>query len=400
MDSLKLKENFYWIGAQDKDLRVFDIIMETQYGTSYNSFLLKTSEGVVLFETVKEKFCEQYLEKIKTLVDISEIKYIVVNHTEPDHAGSVERILKLVPNVKIIGSPIAIKYLNNICNCEFDSITVKDHFEYKIGEYTLQFKCVPFLHWPDSIYTYIKELNTLVTCDSFGAHYAFDDVLSSKVTNESDYMDAYKYYYDMIMGPFKKYVLSALDKISDLNIDLICTGHGPVIDKDFDKYINLYREWSTEKNINVNKTVVIPYVSAYGYTKSIAEKIGEGIKTKADVDVKLFDLVESDISEVLNEIKWADGIIVGSPTINGDALLPIMNLLIQMSPITHGKKLGGAFGSYGWSGEAVGNIEQRLKQLRVKLFDDGLKVEFKPTEIDLDKALDYGKRFALEISSK
>ncbi len=372
MNTLKITDAVTYVGVQDHDLRVFDIIMHTEFGTSYNSYVVQGSEKTAVIETVKLKFLDKFVDKLTSEVTIKDIDYIIVDHTEPDHVGSVERLLKISPNAKVVGSATAIRFLKAIANTEFDSIIVNTGDEISLGDKTLQFISAPFLHWPDSMYTYLKEDKVLFTCDSFGSHYALDDVFSSKITHHDDYMKALKYYFDMIMGPFKPYMLDAIAKIENLDIDYICNGHGPVLDDDPMKIVRQCKEWSMEENPNVKKTVVVPYVSAYGYTGELAEQIKKGIESHGNIQVELYDLVTADQAEVLNQIKWADGVLFGSPTINGDALPPIWQLLISLSPIGSDKKVASTFGSYGWSGEAVPNIEARLKQLRMKVVK-GLK---------------------------
>lgn len=266
MKALKLRENFYWTGIVDADLRVFDIIMYTEFGTTYNSYVLKTGDKTILFETAKEKFFDDYLEKLKEITDVESIDYLVVEHTEPDHAGSVERLLDLNPGMKIIATGCALGFLKEIVNRDFTGIPARDNMTMKIGDRTLRFLFVPNLHWPDTMYTYIEEEQILVTCDSFGSHYGFYDVLLSKVTDWEGYMRATKYYYDNIIGPFKPFMLKALERVRELDISMICTGHGPVIDDKIDFILNTYEEWSTVVNSNPKKTVIMPYVSAYGYT--------------------------------------------------------------------------------------------------------------------------------------
>ena len=397
MKTLKIKNGITWIGALHPELKTFDIIMETEFGTTYNSYIVKGNEKVALFETVKVKFFEEYIKKIECIVDISEIDYIVVSHTEPDHAGSVEKMLELNPEIKIVGSRAAIRLLKEIVNREFESIIVKDGDTVSLGDKTLEFIMAPFLHWPDTMYTHIKEDRVLITCDSFGAHYCFDELLLSKVTNKEDYMSALEYYFDMIMGPFKPHVLKVIEKIKDKDIEMILTGHGPILDKNPWEIVNLYKEWATEENIFNKKTIIIPYVSAYGYTKTVAEAIKRGIESEVIIDVFIYDMEVEDKDFVLNQIKWADGVLFGTPTINGDALPPIWDLLMGMSPIVHSRKLAAAFGSYGWSGEGVPNLEARFKMLRLKQFDQGLKIIMKPSKEDLNKAFEYGRRFAQKL---
>lgn len=399
MKTLKLRDGFYWVGISDADLRVFDIIMYTEFGTTYNSYILKAGDKTVLFETAKEKYFDDYLEKLREITDIESIDYLVVDHTEPDHAGSVERLLELCPGLKIVATPCAVSFLKEIVNRDFTAITVKDNQEMKIGNRTLRFMVVPNLHWPDTMYTYIEEEQILVTCDSFGSHYASEDVLVSKVTDQEGYLRATKYYFDCIIGPFKPFMKEALDRVRQLDVSMICTGHGPVLDTRIDYIMNLYEEWCTVVSPNKKKTVIMPYVSAYGYTRRIGEKIAQGIRDSGDIDVRAYDLVTEDSAKVLEELSFADGILFGTPTIVGEALKPIWDLTTSMFAGTHSGKLASAFGSYGWSGEGVPHILERLRQLRMKV-TDGFTVRFKPSEVQLLDAYEYGYNFGCLLQEK
>lgn len=398
MHMVKLRDDFYWTGVTDENLRVFDIIMYTEFGTTYNSYVLKAGDKTVLFETAKAKFFDGYIKKLNEIIDVHHIDYLVVSHTEPDHAGSVERLLDLSPQMKILATGCAIGFLKEIVNRDFVSIPVKDHQRMEIGNKTLQFLIVPNLHWPDTMYTFIEEEQILVTCDSFGSHYAHQGVLASTVPSQEDYLKAAKYYYDCIIGPFKPFMLKALNRVKTMDISMICTGHGPVLDtaESIKTIMQKYEEWSTVINPNTKKTVVIPYVSAYGYTKELAEKIAEGIKDSGDIDVRSYDMVEADKAAVEQELLFADGILLGTPTILGEALAPIWELTLSMFAGTHGGKFAGAFGSYGWSGEGVPHILERLKQLRMKV-DDGFRVRFKPSRSDLVGAYEYGYQFGCRV---
>ena len=258
MKTLQLKQDFYWAGILDKNLRVFDIIMYTEFGTTYNSYILKAGDETILFETAKEKFFGDYRAALSEQLDIAQIDYIVVDHTEPDHAGSIAHIIAENPQAKIIATPTAISFLKNIVNDDFYSIPVKNGDELKIGNKTLQFFLLPNLHWPDTMYTYIKEDKTLVTCDSFGSHYAHEGILRSTVTDTEGYLRATKYYFDNILGPFKQpYMTNALELVHSLDIDMICPGHGPVLDSHIPELLAIYAEWckipTNEKTTVVHK---------------------------------------------------------------------------------------------------------------------------------------------------
>lgn len=396
MKTKKLTDDLFWVGNLDPDLRVFDIIMMTEFGTSYNSYVLKGSDKNVIFETSKAKCFDDYVEKVQEIIPIKDIDYIVVDHTEPDHAGSIEKLLDINPKLKIVGTASAINFMKEICNKDFNAIVVKEGDELSLGNKTLKFIMAPNLHWPDSMYTYIVEDNILVTCDSFGSHYSSEGITNDKIESQEDYMVALKYYFDMIIGPFKSYALDAIEKIKDLNIQMICPGHGPVLIQEPRKIVEIYKAWSTEINPNSKKTIVIPYVSAYGYTGIIAEKIGEGIKAAGDIDVKIYDIVDGS-NGVLEELYWADGILLGTPTIVGDALKPIWDLTTSIFAKTHGGKIASAFGSYGWSGEGVPNIIERLKQLKMKVYGEGLKIRFKPNDVQLQEAFEFGYGFGSSV---
>ncbi|MGL5634680.1 MAG: FprA family A-type flavoprotein [Sarcina sp.] len=392
MNYTEIKNNLYWVGALDPELRVFDIIMHTPYGTSYNSYVLKGSEKTALFETVKAEFFDQYIERLKSLnVNLEEVAYLVISHTEPDHAGSIAKMLELCPNAKVVASPVAIKYLKGIANREFETIPAKDGMELSLGDKTLQFLSVPMLHWPDTIYTYIKEDKTLITCDSFGAHYSFPQVFDDLIENREEYLDALKYYFDCIMGPFKPFVLKAINKIKDLEVETICPGHGPVLRGHISEVISLYKEWSKPAPLNEIPKIVVPYVTAYGYTGMIAEEIVKGFKSAGTFDIKLYNVIEHNEADILAEIATCDALVVGTPTILGDMLEPIRVLLAKLNPIIHGGKVAGAFGSYGWSGEGVPRLQSRLKELKMYLPLEPMNINFKPSDDELKACFEYGE---------
>ena len=391
MKTLKLNDSLIWTGVQDPQLRTFDIIMHTEFGTTYNSYILKGSEKTVLFETAKEKFWDEYRASLEELGVLGNIDYIVMDHTEPDHAGSIAKILELNPRASVVGTGTAISFLKEIANCDFRSIAVKDGDTLSLGDKTLRFCVLPNLHWPDTMYTYIEEDRVLVTCDSFGSHFAHEGILRSTVTDEEGYARATKYYFDNIIGPFKNpYMVRALEKVDTLDIDMICPGHGPVLDSTED-ILGKYREWCEIRKPS-KKLVVMPYVSAYGYTGLLAEKIAEGLRDSGDLELHMYDMVTDDKSAVLEDIAVADGILLGTPTIVGEALAPIWELTLSMFPPTHKGRLASAFGSYGWSGEGVPHIIERLKQLNMNVLE-GFRVRFKPSEAQLIDAYDFGYNF-------
>ena len=396
MSAIKAMDDLWWVGVEDHDLRVFDIVMHSDWGTSYNAYAVRGAEGVALFETVKEKFFDEYLQNLKEVCSLDEVKYIVVGHTEPDHSGSLEKLLDLTPNATVVGSATAITFLKEIVNKPFASRAVKEGDTIDLGGRTLTFLSVPFLHWPDSMYTYIPEMKALFTVDSFGCHYADDRVFNDLI--DGDFTEAYKYYFDCIMGPFKPFVLKALDKIKGLDIQFIGNGHGPVLRANIPHYLELYRQWATPVVVPADeRRVAIAYVSAYGYTKQLAGVIADALAEGGVKHVELYDLVECDLETARAAVQTADGFLLGSPTLVGDALPPIYEMLVGLNPIIHKGKPAGAFGSYGWSGEAVPKLTAQMQAIGLQLPVEGLKVRFKPSEAQLAEARQFGLDFAAAV---
>jgi NADH oxidase (H2O-forming) len=398
MKTLRITDDITWIGALDPTLRIFDIIMYTEFGTTYNSYVLKGSEKTAVIDTAKLKFLKSYIEKLTSITPIDEIDIVIVHHVEPDHSGSLQYLIEKNPNINVYGSPPAIKYLNDILNIPFNGIMLKESDTLSLGNKTLRFIMAPNLHWPDAMYTYIEEDKVLFSCDSFGSHYSFDEVLLSKINDKEDHKKAIKTYFDDIMAPFKPFVLRAMSKLDGLDIQMILTGHGPCLDENIPEAIALYRQWAQEDTRNTKTTIVIPYVSAYGYTEKMAFAIKEGIEATGDFDVRLFDMVKEDNQKVVNEILSADGFLLGTPTILSEALKPIWDIVGYLNPVIVKDKHASAFGSYGWSGEGVPHIIERLKQLRIKVME-GLAIKFNPDQEKLKLCHQFGVDFANQVLS-
>lgn len=393
----KLKDGIWWNGVYDEKLRVFDIIVPAEHGTTYNAYTVKGSEKVALIDTAKAQFEEEYFDNLQQIISPEKVDYIVVNHTEPDHSGSVEKLLEMNPQAEVLGSVAAIGFLKEITNRAFKSRTVKDGDEVSLGDKTLRFISAPNLHWPDTMFTYIPEDKALFTCDFFGAHYGEGTVLRSELTDETEYLKAVSRYFDAILSPFKPFVRKALEKIKPLPIDLICTGHGPLPDCKLPELMALYREKAQEVHPNAEKTVVLAYVSAYGYTKEMAGAIRKGVE-EAGVAVHAYNLAQDDTSALAQDLLYADGILLGSPTFLGDALKPVYDLSTTMLPTVHGGKQAAAFGSYGWTGEAVPNLTQRLKQLKMQV-SEGIRFRFRSSAEQLKACEAFGRDFAARVKA-
>ncbi len=393
---LNITNDVKWIGILDFDIVTFDIVMETKYGTTYNSYFINAEKKVIV-ETSKEKFKDTYLDKVKQVINPEKIDYIILDHTEPDHSGNLIHLLKIAPNAIVVGSGSAIRYLEDIMGIPFKSLKVKDGDTLDLGNKTIQFIGAPNLHWPDSIYSYLVEDKILFTCDSFGAHFCnaemFDDLVGI-------YDDAFKYYFDVILKPYSKFMLKAIEKIKPLDIKTICPGHGPILRKNWKQIVKLSEKYSKEylSTIESNaKKVLIVYVSAYGYTHEMALSIAAGLKVSGLDNFEIIDIENITLGELESKIVSCQGIIVGSPTINQNTLLPIYKLFSVINPIRDKGKIAASFGSYGWSGEAINIIDNQLKLLKLNVFRDGLSEKFFPHNEKHNSFIQFGKEFGLKM---
>lgn len=389
-----LKENIYSVGALNPNLRVFDIIMQTEYGTSYNAYIVK-GDKIALIETIHDKFTKVLFDNIAEITPIEKIDYIIMNHTEPDHSGSIAKLVKINPNITVIGSAAAIKNIGNIANTEFKSRVVKTGDKLELGQgLDIEFIISPNLHWPDSMFSYLPARKTVFTCDFLGAHYCEPLMTDDEITYAKAYDSAFEYYYKAIFGPFKKFVLAGLDNLSPLDFDMVCTSHGPVLKTGISKAVELYRKWSTPKA--VEKNVAIFYVSAYGYTRSMAKAFEEEL-CALGIPAKSYDIIKCGHGELMEAFENASGVMIGSPTINRDALKPVWDLLSSVDAVTNRGKNCLVFGSYGWSGEGCGMLQERLKSLGLAPAADFFRVIMKPTEADFDAIKQLAKQFSAAL---
>jgi len=389
-----------WIGVLDYDIKTFDIVMHTEFGTTYNSYFIDARKKV-LIEVAKEKFSATYQKKLRSLTDPADISYIILDHTEPDHSGSLKQMLELAPSATVVGSGNAIRYLDDMLNMPFKSLIVKDGDTLDLGDKTLRFISAPNLHWPDSIYTYLEEEKILFTCDSFGVHYCTYEM---KDDLTKDYLAAHKYYFDVIMRPFSRFMLKAVERIRSLDIEYICPGHGPILRDNRKQIISLTEKYAAEyiqiSNVQAKRHILIAYVSAYGYTKKAAEIIGAAIMESAGFTMDIVDIENLTPSEMESYMISSDALLVGSPTINQNTLGPVLTLFSVINPIRDKGKLAGSFGSFGWSGEAPKIIIENLKNLKFKIFEEPATFKFLPSGQKEEMLKEFGRRFALKFEDE
>ncbi len=385
-----------WIGVTDKELVTFDIVMETKYGTTYNSYFIDAGKKVVI-DTVKESHKDLFIEKLRQVANPEEIDIIVVNHTEPDHSGSLKYLLELSPRAVVYGSRQAVSYLQDIVVRPFEYNYVKDGDTVDLGNKTLQFISAPNLHWPDTMYTYLVEDKLLFTCDSFGAHFCdeamFDDLVG-------DYTDAFRYYFNVILRPFSQFMVKAIEKIRLLDIVMVCPGHGPILRSTWKEKVRLSEQLAETylaDALCLDNQILITYVSAYGYTRLMAEAIAEGIREVVDYTIRIVDIENIPAGDLEELIVSSKSLLVGSPTINQNTLLPVYRLFSAINPLRDKGKKAAAFGSYGWSGEAVKLIEGQLKALKLNVVMDGVSARFYPGEKKHDLMVEFGRSFARHL---
>jgi NADH oxidase (H2O-forming) len=371
---IEIKPGLYWIGSEDPELRTFDDLFPTEHGTTYNSYLIKGNDKIAIIDTVKGKLADLFLDKIKSLVDLERVDYIVVNHAEPDHSGSLSYLLEHCPNATVVSTNSAKIFLGNLMRKPFPSRVVKDGGSIDLGGRTLRFITAPFLHWPDTMFTRLEEENVLFTCDAFGAHYCAPGKLFNDEVD--DFSAARQFYFDCIFRPFKDKVLSAIEKIRHDSIDLICPSHGPVIRTDPWKVIRQFEAWS-QPTPACSKKVFILYLSPHGNTEKMARAVADGARIDG-VEVISYHISHLNPDELRNLMEEAEALVFGIPTINRDIPKPMWDVLAYLSTVQLRSNLVGVFGSYGWSGEASRLATERLQTLGFKLVGETVRTTFAP----------------------
>ncbi|MDR0838883.1 MAG: FprA family A-type flavoprotein [Oscillospiraceae bacterium] len=396
----KLTDSIYYCGVLNPNMRVFDVIMRTEYGTSYNSYIVRGSEKTAIVEAAHRTFSNSYIGELEEFFGDTAPDYLVLNHTEPDHTGCVAALVTRWPGLTVVCSRPASVFIKAITNMpELAIQVVAEGDELDLGGRTLKFFPAMFLHWPDSMFTWVPEENALFTCDFLGAHYCEPLVLDSEVVYENAYLDAAKYYYECIFGPFPSYVRAGLEIIRNLDVRTALTSHGPVLTRGnyLECIIEAYGEWSAPVE-RTRKSVPIFYCTAYRNTQRLAEAVREGVlRALPDADVGLYNIIEHDMGELAAKMNGSDAFLIGTITINRDAVPPVMQLLTLTDSVNIGKRPVAVFGTYGWSGEGFPHVAERLQSVGCRVYDTQFKVNFVPTDADIRAAADFGEQFAKTI---
>jgi flavorubredoxin len=397
MSKLEIKKDVFWVGAIDWNVRNFHgHTYTTKRGTTYNAYLI-LDEKIALVDTVYGPFANEMIEKIKQIVAPKKIDYIIANHVEIDHSGALPEIWKLCPQAKVLGTAKCKEGLYKHYYGNWDFQIVKTGDRLKLGKKSLTFIEAPMIHWPDSMFTYCPEEQLLLPNDAFGQHYA----TSARFDDEIDVcalMDEAAKYYGNILWPLSSLILKKIEEVQKMNIpiNMIAPSHGIIWRRDPAKILNAYLSWSKHES---KSKVIVVYETMWLATEKMARKIAEGIIDSC-IEVKVFDITQSDRTEVIKEMLDAKGYIIGSSTHDNDMLPTLAGFLEFLKGLKPKSRIACAFGSYGWAGGAINSIEKILKETGIEVVQPGLSIQYVPDEFEIKRCYEYGRDFAKLIMSK
>jgi anaerobic nitric oxide reductase flavorubredoxin len=388
----KLKDKIYWLGLKVWDLETFHgHEMTTPLGTSYNSYLIKDKK-TSLVDTCKIDKRDEYLQILEEDVGFENIDMIIMNHNEPDHGGMLLEILERIGRDKpVYCTQMGKKFINRFFGEGLNIKTVKTGDEISLGETTLRFIEMRMIHWPDSMMTYALPQKVLFSNDAFGQHFTAGSIFDDAVDECKLFYEALKYYVN-ILTPLGKLINKKLKEIMDmeLEIDLIAPSHGVIWKKNIGRILSSYQKWSEDAN---TEKVMIIYDTMYGQSAKIAKAIAEGVE-KEGVDYRIYNVSTYDTSDLITEMFLAKGVMIGGPTINNSILSKTAGLLEEMRSMKFRNKLGGSFGTYGWSGESCKIIKEGLIGAGLKVELDPISVFLKMSTEEKENCINYGRKFA------
>mgnify|MGYP006285387027 CR=1 FL=1 len=390
MKKVELKQDVYWVGGIDWDIRNFHGY-STPRGTTYNSYLIK-DEKITLIDTVKHYKFDEMISRIKEIVDPKKIDYIISNHVEMDHSGSLPKMQKIAKNAEIITSTRGEKGLKKHYKEELNLKVVKSGETLDIGKRTLHFVHIPMVHWPDSMVTYSPSDKILFPNDAFGQHIASSERFDNEIDWGILHEEAAKYYANIVM-PFGDQVKKALDSVKDLEIDVIAPSHGIMWKTKIPDIIKEYKKWS---NYETEKRALIVYDSMWGSTEKLAYKLAEGFEENK-IPATIRNLKNCHISDIITDVLTSKIICLGSPTLNNGMMPSMGEFLTYMKGLRPKNRIGFVFGSYGWGGQALGEIRKMIESLSWNFYEEGYNVNYVPDEKQLEKIKDIGKNLGEKL---
>ena len=391
MEKVELKKGIYWVGVIDWNVRDFHGY-STPFGTTYNAYLI-LDEKNVLVDTVKAPFYLEMLGRISEIIDPTRIDVIVSNHVEMDHSGSLPQIVERIGNPLVITSERGKKGLEKHYQRSMNFRIVKTGDTFPIGHRTLIFVEAPMLHWPDSMFTYIKENQLLLPNDAFGQHFASSQRFEDEVGDEL--MKHAAKYYANILWPLAPLILKKMDEVVKMGIpiDMIGPSHGLIWRKDPSRIIQAYVDWSQGKT---GRKILIVYDTMWGSTESLAKAILKGL-IEEEAEAKLLHLRSNHRSDIIYEMLEAKGILLGSPTLNNGMFPTMGDFLTYMRGLKPKGKIFGLFGSHGWGGGAVKEMRKNLVEEKFEVWEKELPIQYIPDSEELKKAIQFGKEFARKV---
>lgn len=391
--SKKINEKITWVGKTDWELKKFHgDEFTTINGSSYNSYLIR-DEKTVLIDTAWLPYDKEFVSKLEEEIDLTKIDAIIALHGEVDHSGALIELMNKIPNTPIYCTANGIKSIKGQYHKDWNFIPVKTGDKLNLGENTIYFIEAPMLHWPDTMFAYMDKEKVLFSSDGFGEHLASEHLYADEVEQDLLFKEALKYYAN-ILAPFSLMVTKKINEILDMNIeiDMICPSHGLIWRKNPEKIIEKYLEWAN--NYKENQITII-YDTMWNDTRKMAENIARGIQNKdKKVTIKLMNTAKDDKTDVLTEVFKSKIVLVGSPTVNNGYLHSIAGILEMIRGMKLKSKKAAAFGSYGWSGEAVKLITEELKKAGLEIINEGIKVLWTPDEKEEKRLQEYGENIA------
>ncbi len=388
---IQVKDNVYWLGLKDWDLRRFHgHELSTHRGSTYNTYLIK-DEKTILVDTVWTPYKEDFLELLEQQVGISNIDGIVINHMEPDHGGSLEAIMEIIPDVPIYCSRKGVDTIKGHFHKEWNFVPVKTGDRINIGKSDLIFVEMTMIHWPDSMMTYVTGSNVLLSNDAFGEHYCSQSIFEDESDACEVYQEALKYFAN-ILAPFTPLIKKKIAEVKQLGlpIDVIAPSHGVIWGKDPMRIVEKYALWADNYHEGF---VTIVYDTMYNATKKMAEAIAKGIEEKG-IPCRIYNSSVTDVSDIITAMFCSKGILLGSCTVNNGYLRSLSGIVDELKGHKLKEKIGAAFGSYGWSGEAPKQLSEGLKDAGIKVEIEPFSVRYVPTQADLQKCERFGEEFA------
>jgi len=393
MPAVQIKPDIYWIGVNDRITDLFEGLWPiSNEGVSYNSYLIN-DEKIAIIDLIKSFKGDEYFAQIDELTDISKIDYIVVNHMEPDHSGLLRTLRRISPDVALIGSEKTKKMLKDFFSIGENVRVVKDGDTLSLGQHTLRFFMTPFLHWPETMMTYEPSNRILFSCDAFGGYGAIRGAIFDDECKSPDFYqkEALRYYVNIVAN-YSARVLSAIEKLSDISVDVIAPSHGLIWRKDPSHIVNLYKKWAEHASGKSEPGITLIYGSMYGNTEVVMNAVAQGI-SRIGIPVEIFDAARTHVSYILPSLWTKRGVMIGAPTYEVSLFPPMADVLSMAVKKRIINKTAGYFGSFGWSGGALREMKRIIEPLKWNLVDT---FEFvgSPTKADIKKAEEFGDQFA------